>query len=158
MRDLRLERNADGHGPIPELEKPADENGQAGPMWSFKLADVNGIATLDTRGVTIVFERDQNRGVSSGNMQVSGAGSTGGGAGAFSNQYSDGVNTMRFRKYDFKLLDGGNRLSIQGQEVDLSQGKKVVTVKKDGSVKIKDIEPGQYYRRNRNQSIPWWEE
>ena len=107
------------------------------------LREVNGSATLDTYGVKIVFEREQISGLSSGTMQVSGIGSgrshSGAGDRAFSRQYSNGVNTMQFRKYEFQLLDGGKKLSIQGQEMDLSRGKKLVTVKKDGSVTIERI-------------------
>jgi hypothetical protein len=45
---------------------------------------------------------------------------------------------VNFRNHEFRLLDGGKRLSMQGTDVDLSQTKKVVTVKKDGSIVAKD--------------------
>jgi len=127
-------------GPVPEAERFVGANGQAGIRWSYLLREVNGSATLDTYGVTIVFEREQMSGFSTGTMQVSGIGSgrshSGAGDRAFSRQYSNGVNTMQFRKYEFQLLDGGKKLSIQGQEMDLSRGKKLITVKKDGSVEL----------------------
>ena len=111
MRRLRSERNA--RGPVPAMEQFVDANGQTGMTWPYMFREVNGSATLDTRGVTIVFEREQRSGISRGTLQVRGGGSgrgrSGGGDRAFSRQYSNGVNTMQFRKYDFKLLDGGNR-------------------------------------------------
>ena len=114
-----------------------------GTTWSYTLKEVNGNATIDMDGVTIVFEGEQISGSASGDLQVSGSvissGSVGLGGRIFSRKYSNGVNTMRFDMYHFKLFDEGNKLSIQGTDVDLSRGKKVVTVKKDGSVKVEDI-------------------
>ena len=46
---------------------------------------------------------------------------------------------MRLGKHEFKLLDGGNRLAIGGVEVDLTRSKKLVTLKKDGTVTTADI-------------------
>lgn len=130
-------------GPVPAIERFVGANGQPGTRWAYTFKEVNGSATLDMYGVTIVFEREQRSGSSRGTMQVSGIGSgrarSGAGNRAFSREYANGVNTMQFLKYEFKLLDGGKRLSIQGKEVDLSQGKKLVTVEKDGSVKTENI-------------------
>ena len=89
--------------------------------------------------MTIVFEGEEYGNRSTGSLQVSGSsGPLRGIAGRLDHQYSNGVCTVKFRTHEFRLLDGGNQLSIQGTDVDLSQTKKVVTVKRDGSIIAKD--------------------
>ncbi len=111
--------------------------------WSYTFEEVKGSATLDMDGVTIVFEGKKRRGLSQGTFSVGGAGQgwarSGSGDREFHREYSNGVIIMRFGKCRFRLLDGGKRLSIQGREIDLSQGKRRVTVEQDGSVKSEDI-------------------
>ena len=107
--------------------------------WPFTIEETDGKATLDTDKLTIVFEGEEYGNRSSGSLQVSGSsGPIRGTAGELDHQYSNGVCTVKFRTHTFRLLDGGNQLVIQGTDVDLSQAKKVVTVKKDGSMIAKD--------------------
>lgn len=107
--------------------------------WPFTLEEVQGDATLETDRVTIVFEGESYENRSTGSLQVGSSSepkqTT---AGELETQYADGVCTVTFRGHTFKLLDGGNKLSIQGTDVELSDAKKVVTVKQDGSVTAKD--------------------
>jgi hypothetical protein len=110
--------------------------------WSYEFASADGSAVLSMDGVAIVFEGEHRSGWASGGLQVSGPGTSGGTLGqgdrAFSQQYADGVNTMQFRRYRFELHDAGTRLRIQGADVDLSGGRKVVVVKANGRVEVRD--------------------
>ena len=108
--------------------------------WPFTFEETEGNATLDTQKFTIVFEGEEYGNRSSGSLQVSGSsGPTEGTAGELEHKYSNGVCAVKFRTHAFRLIDGGNQLSIQGTDVDLSQTKKIVTVKKDGSITSKDL-------------------
>ena len=107
--------------------------------WAFTFEEIDGNATLDTDKLTIVFEGEAYGNRSTGSLQVRGSsGPKRVIAGELEGQYSNGVCAVKFRTHTFKLLDGGNQLSIQGTDIDLSQTKKVVTVKKDGSIIAKD--------------------
>ena len=107
--------------------------------WPFTFEEIDGNATLDTDKLTIVFEGEEYGNRSTGSLQVSGSsGPTRVIAGELDGQYSNGVCTVKFRAHAFRLLDGGNELSIQGTNVDLSPRKKVVTLKKDGSIVAED--------------------
>ena len=105
--------------------------------WPCTFEEIDGNATLDTDKFTIVFEGEEYENRSSGSLQVSGSsGPVRGRAGELEHEYSNGVCTVSFRTYTLRLLDAGNQLSIQGTDVDLSDGKKIVTVKEDGSVVV----------------------
>ena len=107
--------------------------------WPFTFEELDGNATLETDKLTIVFEGEEYGNRSTGSLEVSGSsGPFRGTAGELDHQYSNGICTVNFRNHEFRLLDGGNQLSMQGTDVDLSQTKKVVTVKKDGSIIAKD--------------------
>ncbi len=112
----------------------------SGTRWSFTLTQVNGNATLDMDGVTIVFENEEMSGSSSGSARLSGSGNAqvkvGGGDRSLQSNYANGVNTMTFLAHQIEILDEGKTLTIDGTRVDLSEGKKTVTVKDDGSVTI----------------------
>lgn len=111
--------------------------------WSYTFTDVNDTATLRLTGVTIVFEGEQVGGMLAGSLQVGGTGFSSGRGRiddkTFKTQYSNGIATMRFLNYHCRLLYEGSTLCIQGTEIDLSRGKKLVTVKEDGSVITEDI-------------------
>ena len=118
-------------------DKPSASNPNS--YWPFTFEEIDGNATLDTDNVTIVFEGEEYGNRSTGSLQVSeSSGPLRGIAGELEHQYSNGVCAVKFRTHEFRLLDGGNKLSIQGTDVDLSRTKKVVTVKKDGSIIAQD--------------------
>lgn len=145
MQSLRL------HGdPEPlKIREPAivqafDQKGQlARKKWYYTFQETKGSATLDMAGVTLVFEGVPRRGRSGSYLQVGGnqpgRKKMGTGVRDLSRHYRDGVTTLSFRKHHFKLLDGGNRLSIQGKDIDLTQGKKRITIRRDGSIKTEAI-------------------
>jgi len=118
-------------------KQPASDSNS---YWPFTFEAIDGNATLDMDSVTIVFEGEEYGQHSTGSLQVSGpSGPARMIAGELDGQYSNGVCNVKFRTYSFRFLDAGNQLSIQGKDVDLSQTKKIVTVKKDGSVTSKDL-------------------
>ena len=103
--------------------------------WPFKFEEIDGHATLDTDKLTMVFEGEEYGNRSSGSLHISGSsGPMRGTAGELDHQYSNGICTVNFRNHEFRLLDGGNQLSIQGTDVDLGRTKMVVTIKTDGSI------------------------
>lgn len=95
--------------------------------------------------MTIVFADEQRSGSSSGTFLISGSGSSSGQSGAgdraFTEHYSGGVTTLEFRKYLLQLRDAGKTLTVQGEAIDISQGKvKVkVIIKEDGSFTVEEI-------------------
>lgn len=118
-------------------DKPSAPNPNV--AWPFTFEELDGNATLETDRLTIVFEGEQYENRSAGSLEVSGS------SGPFrhstselDHQYSNGICTVNFRNHEFRLLDGGKSLSMQGTDIDLSQTKKVVTVKKDGSIVAED--------------------
>ena len=107
--------------------------------WPYKFEEIDGNATLDTDKLTVVFEGEEYRNRGTGSLHISGSsGPLRGISGELDHQYSNGVCKVKFRTHVFRLFDGGNLLSRQETDVDLSQKKKVVTVKKDGSIIAKD--------------------
>ncbi|XZE53201.1 serine/threonine-protein kinase [Planctomycetaceae bacterium SH139] len=107
--------------------------------WPYKLEEIDGNATLVTDKLTVVFEGEEYSNRSSGSLTISGSsGPLRVRSGELDHQYSNGACTVKFRTHVLKILDGGNLLSIQDNEVDLSQTQQVVTVKKGGGIIAKD--------------------
>jgi hypothetical protein len=129
------------------LAVSCDQQGQPGEHWTFTIQGdkITGNLTWDMDGVTIVFEGVDLAVNGGGSLQVGGdvgevmrthAGSEEIG---FSHQYVDEINFLRFREHKFMLLHGGQILYFEGRSIDLKPGKKRVTVRTDGSLKIEEI-------------------
>lgn len=101
--------------------------------WQFMFRSVDGKATIDTTGVTLLFEGIPMRsGSGGGGLPVSGPGSGGVGGYAgwvgFSANYSQGVVTIKIRDYTFKLRNNGAKLAFGKQMFDLSKEKKIIAI------------------------------
>lgn len=122
------------------------QKGQPGEHWNFTIQGDQeaGNVIWDLDGVTLVLEGVNVDATGGGRLQV------GGEVGevmhthaasdeiGFSHQYVNEINFLRFREHEFMLLHGGKILYFEGKSIDLESGKKKVTVKIDGSLKIED--------------------
>ena len=118
-------------------------------IWQFTLNSQKDQAVIDMDGVTLIFEgvtivlpQDQTGGSVSGSLVVSGSGTaeitvTAYGK-SFTNYYNEGVNSMSFEGYSFKLLDAGTVLHIGTQVFDLTEEKITLVIHKDGSAIVID--------------------
>jgi len=124
-----------------------DKQTKANPSTylAFSLNEVDGKATMITEGFTIVFEGEEYKASCASQLQV------GGPSGRAEvtvhdlvakyeegTQTSHGVCTLKFRNHTFTLSDEGRRLFIGGVDIDVSPPEKIITVKKDGNVMVKE--------------------
>ena len=74
-------------------------------------------------------------------LQVSGPGSEGGsseevdGVG-FSDDYSEGISTIKIRDYTLKLSNNGAKLTFGKQTFDLSKEKKIIAINPKGVARV----------------------
>lgn len=129
--------------PLISCDKPVKANPNS--YLPFTLEEIKGNATMETKRFTLVFQGEKYEARSSGELQIGGSsGPTEVTAGELTGKYENGSAdahgscTVKFRDHTFKLIDGGQRLSIQGTDVNLSPPKKTIMVKKDGNIVIKE--------------------
>ena len=110
--------------------------------WTAMIFSVGGKATIDTTGVTFVFEGISMwpGGGGGGGLQVTGPGSgetAGGGFGAgFGASYSQGIATIKIRDYTLKLSNNGAKLTFGEQTFDLSKEKQIIAINPKGVARI----------------------
>jgi hypothetical protein len=110
--------------------------GQA-KTWRYRVVERDGNTMVSLDGLVMVFEGAAFSGMCSGNLQLSGEGTSSGSIGSgkqtVSTSYGSGEAILTFGGHTFKLLDEGRRVVFGDQEFRIGNDRPTLVIAGDGT-------------------------